>query len=1058
MCSAGPLEPRHNESAAFLELMNPGWQESADASSLGLAKCGSAPSFADAESVRLENKRLRDEIRSMCDTIKHQSSQLSQLWADTNVYQAHQGSLGGNATLLHNIASLSRRQLDGNSVGSDRRGMQRGQSTGSLADSQLSGGGTVPAAGMASTLAGSQALRDSVVQAWPLESSRVEASMGSRMDASAGSRLDASRLEAAMDKYGVGLTGSLGHYPSRKRLPLFSPTVGPVPQLRSYANKGTMAASSTARPKEVVSQPRRHTTSTLQEQDQSASSSHSPGRPQADRWAIRRESPAELSRGTTPRSQSSPSAAQAVAQKPSKRKAGSTCGDETPTSAGKVALSLAVQNVSYALLMSDPVLLKAFQVVVKQAVAAEAGSGVGPEDVELSLSKGSVIVKATVTVPAGVAAAAVHSSLCSTTSLENALASRLTRMHGMAAVCTGIVRVNNLRVYNTATMVEDFTPTTAYSAGADNEVPRTRPSAPASPGSAAEADTRGPESRGRSRLGTGLREAPAQGAAPPPRLPPRLTVASGGGAVEPQVQARISPPPRRSGSQQPSAAATTTAGPRTTPPPRPSVKPPPVPLGAASPAASELAAMPLSPADDGFMVLHSGLGDGMDGLFIPSTLDVLRRPATEDSQRDADGGNGAVAQPQARLFARHAIPTAPARRRAAAGGGAGAREGDAVSPRDGQDATAEASSRGSPISELGPLAIPDSDDELSFGEGDTPASKKSASSSTAPRRFGARLGARLSNLASQPQKWPVPSSGAKLMKRGTPEKSESLRERPAPKPTAVRQELPKEAAKQGASKAKQPAPLPAAPKAAASQPDAPAAAAEPPLAAQPQKAEEAAAPPQQGGPPAVVPAIAQEDPAEAGKSSRSSSSGSSASEKAAAKAEAPAPAAAVPTPGPRSAASDSGSDDDSGSDSASPPPKPAAAPVAAAPVAAAAVAAGPAQAAGEGSSSSSASGSDSGSDSEAEPAAAPAAKAQAAEKDEAGGKAPKAAEPAAEKQKEGSRAPVAEPAKPSKSSASSSSSDSEDDGEGSEEEEGEQSEEESGEDSAEDQGPAKDEV
>ena len=47
----------------------------------------------EAAAVKLENQRLREEIRAMCNTIKSQSSQLSELWAETQRLQEWEGLL-----------------------------------------------------------------------------------------------------------------------------------------------------------------------------------------------------------------------------------------------------------------------------------------------------------------------------------------------------------------------------------------------------------------------------------------------------------------------------------------------------------------------------------------------------------------------------------------------------------------------------------------------------------------------------------------------------------------------------------------------------------------------------------------------------------------------------------------------------------------------------------------------------------------------------------------------------------------------------------------------------
>ncbi|CAK9063110.1 unnamed protein product [Durusdinium trenchii] len=110
-----------------------------------LSKSGSAPSLVEAAAVKLENQRLREEIRAMCNTIKYQSSQLSALWAETNKLQARQKGPGGVSKLMAGVAELSRMRLEPGSGPGERPsrvsgmpgmpGMPRARSAGSLRSS-----------------------------------------------------------------------------------------------------------------------------------------------------------------------------------------------------------------------------------------------------------------------------------------------------------------------------------------------------------------------------------------------------------------------------------------------------------------------------------------------------------------------------------------------------------------------------------------------------------------------------------------------------------------------------------------------------------------------------------------------------------------------------------------------------------------------------------------------------------------------------------------------------------------------------------------------------------
>mmetsp|Transcript_35232 Transcript_35232/g.76960 ORF Transcript_35232/g.76960 Transcript_35232/m.76960 type:complete len:1007 (+) Transcript_35232:78-3098(+) len=85
-----------------------------------LQKSDSEPGLLKVAAVELDNKRLREEIRAMCDTIKQQSSQLSHLWSETNQLQMDSGSDNPglrSASLMSGVAELSRLRLTSNTSG-----------------------------------------------------------------------------------------------------------------------------------------------------------------------------------------------------------------------------------------------------------------------------------------------------------------------------------------------------------------------------------------------------------------------------------------------------------------------------------------------------------------------------------------------------------------------------------------------------------------------------------------------------------------------------------------------------------------------------------------------------------------------------------------------------------------------------------------------------------------------------------------------------------------------------------------------------------------------------
>jgi len=109
-----------------------------------------------------------------------------------------------------------------------------------------------------------------------------------------------------------------------------------------------------------------------------------------------------------------------------------------------LVVSMSVLNVDYNQLIEIETLRSSFESSVKEEVALAAGDGVTAADVVLTLSAGSVIVEATIMPPESVN---VHSLLAKFESAESAsqfgevLALRVCQVHGIKAICKGVVSI-----------------------------------------------------------------------------------------------------------------------------------------------------------------------------------------------------------------------------------------------------------------------------------------------------------------------------------------------------------------------------------------------------------------------------------------------------------------------------------------------------------------------------------------------------------------------------------------------------------------------------------------
>jgi len=106
---------------------------------------------------------------------------------------------------------------------------------------------------------------------------------------------------------------------------------------------------------------------------------------------------------------------------------------------------LKLKNVDYAELSSDPAMLSSFKDAMKMTIASAAGPGILPEHVELTLSAGSVVVKATITPPSEVPVAIVATNL-KASPLQKSAAATVAKLDKIETVTKGPIWVDEFRV------------------------------------------------------------------------------------------------------------------------------------------------------------------------------------------------------------------------------------------------------------------------------------------------------------------------------------------------------------------------------------------------------------------------------------------------------------------------------------------------------------------------------------------------------------------------------------------------------------------------------------
>lgn len=119
--------------------------------------------------------------------------------------------------------------------------------------------------------------------------------------------------------------------------------------------------------------------------------------------------------------------------------------EETTTTSGAqdfhvLKVSHRFKNIDYNALTADKALLDDFKETVREDIAEKAGHGVTPDDVEITIRPGSVIVDATVTVQEDVSAQELNNTQQKTCSSVNDIAKDVAGIDGISSVASGTVQ------------------------------------------------------------------------------------------------------------------------------------------------------------------------------------------------------------------------------------------------------------------------------------------------------------------------------------------------------------------------------------------------------------------------------------------------------------------------------------------------------------------------------------------------------------------------------------------------------------------------------------------
>ncbi|CAE7227139.1 GIP [Symbiodinium sp. CCMP2592] len=396
-----------------------------------MSRSGTAPNLVQAAAVKLENDRLREEIRAMCNTIKYQSSQLSELWTETKLLQARWTSkaqrVPSMSSLVRGVAELSRRQLDPGAMGAGSHSeLSRAQSAGSLLST-----GSQPGAGLRRTAASgpnsdpSLSLGGFDAPLAPhlgLSNKETDGLEGSALD-SVHTNSEVGPLPPNWQPAG-GLYSQansmrpLGHQSSQKRLPLFRPTLSPPPSTHLRERKpppAPVVAESVHQPGQVavdVPEPTRGSGIAMEGHEDL------PSVP----WLPRETHPV-------------PSQSRDPVQQLHQTQVSNKISYPPCTNGGAVSFTLLAQNINISELCSRRNLASAFKAAIQSAVAQELGHNFLPEYVDVRLSPDSAAIPVVVLPPAGMSARELHAQLCTRQLPGWSVAGRVASLEGFRSVC-----------------------------------------------------------------------------------------------------------------------------------------------------------------------------------------------------------------------------------------------------------------------------------------------------------------------------------------------------------------------------------------------------------------------------------------------------------------------------------------------------------------------------------------------------------------------------------------------------------------------------------------------
>jgi len=118
---------------------------------------------------------------------------------------------------------------------------------------------------------------------------------------------------------------------------------------------------------------------------------------------------------------------------------------------------MTLQNIDQPSLIANTQLTASFKAKIQSVVASEAGTEIQPDDVDVELLPGSVVVRSSFTPPDGISATATQAALTSSQQLKQTVSREISVLPGIESVTTGLVQVSDIRI--TATEEKPQVPT-----------------------------------------------------------------------------------------------------------------------------------------------------------------------------------------------------------------------------------------------------------------------------------------------------------------------------------------------------------------------------------------------------------------------------------------------------------------------------------------------------------------------------------------------------------------------------------------------------------------------